>query len=832
MWRLFRRSPNDPDSIVRERWETTFRFRRLARFRPERTSTFSAEIRDQTLRLTLHKRNLFAWVNDVRYRYRDFTAEAAISFAPENQYSSAGLIFRRMNDSTYYYFLASTRGYFRFDVVFNGNPIELVSWTKFAEPQEWPLKLRVVANGDRFTLCIDDAWVAEVDDETIEAGGISFAAQNYDEADSAAVFLHHILVDSRPVEVEAQHVRWREVVPVDPAARLRLAETLFSQRSYPAAIIQIRKALQHKHATAEDLFLLAECQVNLGLYEPAFENIEKSLALEPNRSQAVQERANLLYLLGRYVELRDYLADRIEGSDSSTIWNLYGHATFSLGRYEEAAAAYERAANLEEEMPLFHINAGRAFERTGKNAAALEHYLTAGRLLARQQAYEELGGLVPVIESLGPANGQGRALKGLLAFVNSEFDRAREIFESLVSGGFEDSSVAYMLGIILSREGNRERALSLFEAAVSLEPETALYWFRLAETRSLLGRSAAEALERALELSPNDQWTHNLAGQIALDEERFDDALRSLTRAHELAPGEEEITINYAEALFRTGRAAEALAILADAHSVTLLNARGNILSRLDRPEDALAAYEAAYALDRENPVVIENLAAACIELDLVNRAEELLGHLVEIAPSASVLNRIGNLARIEGDRVRAEAAYREAFSHLDLGDPTEHLSPEDHQRLSSDEHLREDVSEIEANLADLYLQWNRFDRATCCVERLRVYAPGPRVRKLAERIRLATEVHFSCATCGREWWAPKEVDVPRHLRLHGEPPADSPAGMCESCGRVYCVGCGQAHLRDGRFICPVCDQKLTLNDARLRFLAMKSIDFSERPKP
>ena len=63
--------------------------------------------------------------------------------------------------------------------------------------------------------------------------------------------------------------------------------------------------------------------------------------------------------------------------------------------------------------------------------------------------------MIPSIEAIDPENQAGRAFKGLLAFVDSNFAAAKEAFEPLIAEGLKDSGVAYMLGLILSREGER-----------------------------------------------------------------------------------------------------------------------------------------------------------------------------------------------------------------------------------------------------------------------------------------------------------------------------------------------------------------------------------------
>jgi predicted RNA-binding Zn-ribbon protein involved in translation (DUF1610 family) len=102
---------------------------------------------------------------------------------------------------------------------------------------------------------------------------------------------------------------------------------------------------------------------------------------------------------------------------------------------------------------------------------------------------------------------------------------------------------------------------------------------------------------------------------------------------------------------------------------------------------------------------------------------------------------------------------------------------------------------------------------------------PGhARVKPLLERIRAEHEERLSCATCGREWWVPRELPPQPSIRIRGEPPADAPAGRCPQCGKIYCVGCASAHLRDMRFVCPDCGELLKLNEDSLKWLLAKSI--------
>ncbi len=255
-------------------------------------------------------------------------------------------IFRHVNDENFYSFLLSTRGNFRVDILFNNHPMRLIEWTRAPEPDPEqaqagaaPRLLRVIGHGSRFSFHVDDEWVAEVEDEMLPEGGIGFAAQNFDGSGRDVFRLRRFLVDVRPLPVEREHTRWWYYAPVSPAARLRLAETLYGMDAFRPAAVQLRKALKDRAGTAREHFLLAECYMRLSMYEDALGEVDHVLAAEPAHPQARLEKPNLLYLSQRLLEARDSLR---QGMDDGSIahgpgvWNLLGNAEYGLGNWEKA----------------------------------------------------------------------------------------------------------------------------------------------------------------------------------------------------------------------------------------------------------------------------------------------------------------------------------------------------------------------------------------------------------------------------------------------------------------------------------------------------------------
>jgi tetratricopeptide (TPR) repeat protein len=768
--------------------------------------------------LEIHKSGYFAWETaDLPRGYDDFILEGKTEIDPSNGYSAVGFVLRYINEQNFYTFLVSSRRFYRFDLLFNNHPLTLIGWT--ALPEEIGeagreggagLGLRIIAHGSHFSFYVDEEWVGEVEDESLGTGAVGFAAQNFGESEKAAFRLRSFSLEARPVVVEREYLRWVHYMPHLPASRLALAETLYAQESYSAAAVQLRRGLKGREGGAREHFLLAECFLKLSLLDKAMEHIEEVLSREPAHKDALFEKANLLYLTNEFLRARDYIKASMGAGTlepAPALWNLLGNTEYALGNWVKSAQAYGRAVELQPEIPLFLKNLARSLEMEGRREEALESYLRAARILFRDQEYDGLSLILPRILAIDAANREGRALEAKMIYQEGGREEAARRLQRLAEEGTPDSAVYYLLGIIGSENGAREEALGFFEKAAEIEPSFPLYHFRLAECRYLLGRDPRDALERARSLDPRDPWINNLYGLLSLDAGEWEDAASFLWAAHDRAPGEMDILMNLSEALARSGQADEALALIearmaAGGESSRLANQKGNLLVRKREFDEAVRAYEAAIRLDPKNAVYMENCASACLEIDMVHRAEELLARLEQSNPSASVYNLLGNAAVLKGEYPRAELAYTAGLG----------LSPEN--------------LDLKTNLGMLHLERERYTLAKSIIEEVLQRDPGhARARTLHERMRSRYEDRLSCSSCGREWWVPKVLPAQPPLIVKGEPPAEAPAGRCGACGKVYCIGCASAHLVDKRFHCADCGQPLKLSDNALRFLLNEYIE-------
>lgn len=762
--------------------------------------------------LELLKPSYFAWETLAGdRRLSDFSLQAEVQIDPSNGHSAAGFLLRYLDEQDFYAFLVSARGDVRFDLVRNNHPVPLIEWTRLeADAPDGRRRIRIIAHGSRFTFAVDDEWVAEIEDETLPAGSVAFAAQSYAETPRGIYRLSRFELDARPLAVEREHYRWSYFFPALPGARLRLAETLSGQGNHAAAAVQLRKGLKGREGSLREHLLLAQSYMRLSLHEEALAQLAEVLRREPGHAEARAEKANILYLANRLLDARDELAAGLgDGSltASPSLLNLLGNCEYGLGNWQSAAAAYRRAVEMQPESALFLRNAARGLERAGSPVESLELYMRAARILFRDEAYAELSLVVARALALDPGNREARSLEAKMLYHEGQSDEAFDRLSSLAREDGTDSAVHYLLALILTAKGRREEALPHLEQAAGMEPSFPLYHFRLAETLRALGRDPRPALATARVLAPEDPWVNNLDGLLCMEAGDLVAAIERFRTAREAAPGEIDIQVNLSEALSLSGLHDEALSVLGDGQgqdgpAARLANQRGNILSRQRRYEEAVGEYEQAIRRDPSVPAYKENCAAACIEIDMVHRAEELLAQVEPDSPSASVYNMIGTVAALKGERARAEAAYRAGLA-LDAGNP-----------------------DIATNLALLSLEKGDWQKARDAAVAVLARAPThARASALLDRIRAQHESPLDCAQCGRRWWVPRQLPPQAVLTVRGEPPADAPAGRCPSCRKVYCVGCAAAHLREGRFFCPECGDFLKLSDDGLRWLLVRRLD-------
>ena len=832
----------DTELEIEESWKTDFHKRADARFVEETGESYATRIVDDGLVLSLLKKNVYAWTVDPLYRYRDFVLEGLVEFphdsaesaargntaengelgsgamgnnpASENAPSpragnmAAGFLFRYLTESTFYAVLVSDGGMVRMDVVINGTPVSILGWTETrrgnpdldvgpADADAAPYlkndrlySIRVIARATSFTLIVNDAWVAECTDDTIQAAGkIAFAAQNWDSGTQSTVTLSGIAIDSAPMEVETVYSRWNQFLPIAPDAHAALARTWYAMGKYVPAIIELKRAWKERPADAEELLLSGQAFLAQRLYAEAEEKTREALALDGSNPAAVADLGGILYLQNRFAELDGLIqmvsAEAIE--ESPFLSNLEGHLLAWKGLHVDAAEAYLRAARRAGDQGLFFFHAGNEYHAAGFTDKAIDAWLEAARVFLSASEYDDLADAVDRLLEASGDDPRVLGLAGKYQYAVGNEKTAAEYLERAVALDTNDSAAWYLHGMILAARGDTPQAIAAFRKATELEDGYGLYHFRLAETLFNSGEDCSAELARALETGSDNGWAWNLAAMKALAAGDLDAAERNADKARRLLPGELAPLVNHAEIWRRTGRLDEALALF-DPDDPDSLHAQANLLVEDDRYEEAEERYIQALRLRPFDAELLTDRAANCIELDLLSEADDLLGRAIEIESSPRIYKLIAYLSGRKGEYVRAEVALQRGLEEF----------PE--------------ATELLFELASVYNATGKRDKATATARRLCELDDSPRSRELYEEITESATFRIDCSLCGRHWRVPKDIPPQGSLKLTAEPPDDLPAGTCPTCQVNYCIGCARKNLgEDGRFRCAKCGQPLKL---------------------
>jgi tetratricopeptide (TPR) repeat protein len=393
--------------------------------------------KEKALFLGLKKKNCMAWLETVHRVYVDQIIEARFHFDNSEGYCAAGIMFRVTGQGSYYLALISSKGYFRLDAVNNNIPRPLIGWTEAPGLNDGAANLKMIACGEHLILFLNGKWIAEAYDASIPGGHLGFALVSYDvscdledtlknagKEYTCRAWLDFLSVDSRAGAVEAEHKKWDGSIEIGAESRFRLAESLAALNYFDAAHNQILKTWKRREEAIKsvmatytetrnrkELFFASRMASQLGRYAAAEEYINVCLSMCIDRAEelnACAEKAKILSAQNKYGDLVVFLPDYIQmmnveadNADIPSLYALLGHAHWNLKNYKAAAAAWDRAFNLDSNNGLYAASAAKAFEQTGKKTEALQHYVDGAQCFLKQKDYAELAALVPKLLAAG-----------------------------------------------------------------------------------------------------------------------------------------------------------------------------------------------------------------------------------------------------------------------------------------------------------------------------------------------------------------------------------------------------------------------------------------------
>jgi len=326
---------------------------------------------------------------------------------------------------------------------------------------------------------------------------------------------------------------------------------LFSQGRFGDAIAHA-DALTRQYPGAAQLYnIMGAARAAMGETDQALAQYAKSIATDPDYTEAHSNLGATLFQLGRLSEATGAFkaALQINPTHPQATANL-GAVLCKLQRFDEARAMLQRALQINPKNPDALGSLGVVLNALGQPDAAAEMHRRAIALRPGQVAdYSHLG------TALASAGHSAPALDA--------FRQALEIDAN-------DTDALNNLGNLLTHLGKTTEAQECFEKALAINPVAADIWNNLGAARATLGAhdQALEHFRSALEIAPAFAEAHDNMGLSLYVLGRHEDATKAFERALQCDPGYAPAMANLAMALNDIGQRPEAVKLYEQALSL------------------------------------------------------------------------------------------------------------------------------------------------------------------------------------------------------------------------------------------------------------------------
>lgn len=356
---------------------------------------------------------------------------------------------------------------------------------------------------------------------------------------------------------------YREATRLDPSledAYKNLGFLEWTEHHLESARAKLQRALELAPDDSFAHYYLGRVQLDAGLYESAFQELDRSGIAWPADPQFLIEVTNGYLVLRRQQKAREVIA-RL--------------STMQLSGSEAAVLA-------------------RLLISAGDNASAID---LLRRLSERQNpAGPRWARLDLALSYLMAGNYEKAAAQSQTLIEAPQFARAP---------GEEAASAWSVIGIAKARIGQSDAAVDAFRQAAKLDSHREEHWLNL--TRELMASNrfaeAISAAQEALKSNPESYALHLRLGAAYLSSDRYSESesvFRRLVAAGDPLPTS---YVGLAQVLLRTGRAEEAVSELAAAGkklgpNFLISYFQGLALDRAARPAEAISVFQDAIRLN------------------------------------------------------------------------------------------------------------------------------------------------------------------------------------------------------------------------------------------
>jgi Flp pilus assembly protein TadD len=508
----------------------------------------------------------------------------------------------------------------------------------------------------------------------------------------------------------------------------------FAREKYSEALLTYERAVQIDARFTAAHYGIAKCHLKMSSWAAAFQELQRTVDLEPQNWPAHLDLGQLYLAGGRAPEARDE-AKLILQSDPGRVRALilYSDAEAQLGNLKFALQEAGEAIDKAPADAIVYVNMAAIQQRAGLLQDAETSLVKAqklspnstvpnlalGSLYASQKRWADAEGEFRKAIGTTPKDPAPRAALANVYVAEGRADLAENVLIEAKVQLANDPAAYPMLGTFYLTRGDNPKALTEFASLAKDHPDDLRVRKSYAQLLILDGRidEAANLTDEILKRTPQDADGLILKGEVLLHKEKPDEALQVLQQAVKgaatnpvghyqlgmanLAKG----SVNQAESEWR-----EAVRL-----NPNLTDAWIALGGSATQRRDWTALEAIAEQLKKTTPTADSYLfhATARINQGDVAGAEADLKELVRLRPQSPLgYNKLGQLRMQQKRWDEAQNFYREALKRSpDFLEATQGLVEIDFRRRKAAEGLQFLASQISAhrNNAALYLLQGEF---------------------------------------------------------------------------------------------------------------------------
>jgi tetratricopeptide (TPR) repeat protein len=260
----------------------------------------------------------------------------------------------------------------------------------------------------------------------------------------------------------------------DVQLHFTLGVLLASAKQYKAAVLELERANRLQPETFETLYNLGQAYLKLRDYSEAEILLNRALKVKPDSPESLYLLGQVYFEQSRPVDALDVLvrAHKLAPQNTDVIF-LMARVSMTQNYFEDAIPLLESGLKIAPQRPDLHAALGESYFMAGKTESAISEF-------------QKLIDLDPTARSY--------AFMGLSYRHLGRCDEASRYFEQGLKQDPRNVSCLFNVGYIEERQGNYAGAESLFQKALTANPNFPEALLELANLR-LKDKKFAEAVE-------------------------------------------------------------------------------------------------------------------------------------------------------------------------------------------------------------------------------------------------------------------------------------------------------------------------------------------------